>query len=92
MANWTITATTIYCDSVEDEVTLIIKNDGTVQCTGYSRYSKPTGEIVSLMKIKSKQAGKQLECEGLECSRITQYFDKLMAEEGGESRRGIGSE
>jgi hypothetical protein len=92
MANWTITATTIYCDSVEDEVTLIVKNDGTVQCTGYNRYNKPTGETARLMKIKSKQAGKQLVCEGLECSRVTRYLNKLLAEEGESTGRNSGGE
>ena len=92
MANWAITATTIYCDSVEDEVTLIVKKDGTVQCTGYNRYSKPTKETARLMKIKSKQAGKQLVCEGLECSRITLYLERLLAEEGEETGRGTGGE
>ena len=92
MANWTITATTIYCDSVEDEVTFIVKSDGTVQCTGYNRYNKPTGETARLMKIKSKQAGKQLVCEGLECSRVIQYRDRLMAGEGEDIGRNSGSE
>ena len=87
MANWAITATTIYCDSVEDEVTLMVKSDGTIQCTGYNRYIKPTGETARLMKIKSKQSGRQLVCEGLECSRVTQYRDRLMAGEGESTGR-----
>ena len=92
MADWTITATTIYCDGVEDEVTLIVKSDGTVQCTGYNRYGRPAGETARQMKIMSRQAGKQLECEGLECSRIALYLDKLRAEEGGESGKDTGVE
>jgi hypothetical protein len=92
MANWTITATTIYCDSVEDEVTLIVNRDGQVQCTGYKRYYNPTRETARLMKTKSKQAGKQLACEGLGCYRVTQYRNKLMAEEGGETGRSAGGE
>jgi hypothetical protein len=92
MTNWMITATTIYCDSVEDEVTLMVKSDGTVQCTGYNRYSKPTRETTRLMKIKSKQADKKLVCEGLECSRVTQYRDRLMAGEGEGTGRSSGSE
>jgi hypothetical protein len=92
MANWTITATTIYCDSVDDEVTLIANRDGIVQCTGYSRYSKPTGETARLMKIKNRQAGKQLACEGLECSRVTKYRNKLLTEEGEDTGRSTNGE
>ena len=92
MVNWTITATTIYCDSVEDEVTFIANRDGQLQCTGYKRYFKPGRETARLMKIKSKQAGKKIVCEGLECSRVTQYRSKLISEKGGKTGRSAGGE
>lgn len=34
MVNWQITAKTIYCDIVRDEVTIMVKKDWSVQCTG----------------------------------------------------------
>lgn len=34
MTDWQITAKTIYCDSVQEEVTIIVKKDWSVQCTG----------------------------------------------------------
>lgn len=88
MTNWVITATTIYCDAIGDEVTLMVYKDGTSECTGYKKYGKPDKETAKLIKIKSKQLGKQLGCEGLECHRVTQYRDRLLAEESrGRERR-----
>ena len=79
MANWLMTATTIYCDAISDEVTLIGKKDGTSKCTGYTKYGKPDKETAKSLKAKSQQSGKQLRCEGLDCHRVTQYKDKLLA-------------
>ena len=81
MANWGMTATTIYCDAILDEVTLIVNKDGISQCTGCKKFSKPTRATAKLIKINSKQSGKQLRCEGPECHRLIQYRDKLFAEE-----------
>lgn len=91
MADWMITATTIYCDAVDDEVTLIAHRDGVLKCTGYDRYSKADKETVKSIKIRSKQLGKQLECEGLACQRVTQYRDKLFTE-GAGAKGSIGHE
>ena len=81
MINWQVTATTIYCDAVDDEVTLMIYKDGTKKCTGYVKYGEPSKETTSMVKSKSKQLNRKLECEGLECPQITQYRDKLFSEE-----------
>ena len=48
MVNWQITATTIYCDAVDDEVTLLVYTDRSVRCTGYKKYGEPSQEIVEL--------------------------------------------
>ncbi len=87
MVKWVITATTIYCDAVDDEVTLMVYKDGTAKCTGYKKYGKPDKEAARLLKTKSKRSGKQLECAGPECHRLTQYRDKLMAGEDEEKRQ-----
>ena len=44
MVNWIVTATTIYCDAVADEVTVIVDKDGVLKCTGYTKYYKPDKE------------------------------------------------
>jgi len=79
MADWVMTATTIYCDAIDDEVTLIVHRDGTSKCTGYKKYSKPDKETAKLIKTRSQQSGKKLGCAEPVCSRLTQYRDKLLA-------------
>ena len=82
MANWQMTATTIYCDAVDDEVTLLVYKDWSIKCTGYSKYGKPGSE--NILREKSKQLKRRLECEGMECYRVLQYKEKLSAEEAKE--------
>jgi hypothetical protein len=81
MSDWRITATTIYCDAVDDEVTLIVSRDGTVRCTGYQKYHKPDKETAKALNKKGQRLGKQLGCTNAECHRVTQYRDSLLAEE-----------
>ena len=83
MANWQLTATTIYCDAVDDEVTILVYKDRSVQCTGYRKY----GDSNMLAKKQGKQLKRQAKCEGLECSRVIKYKDKLFVE---ETKRGAG--
>ena len=78
MVDWEITATTIFCEAVDDEVTLIVTHDGNVKCTGQQKYTKPGNETARTMKKKSQQPGKKLACEGVECARVTQYRDGLL--------------
>ncbi|MBN2240705.1 MAG: hypothetical protein JW712_13100 [Dehalococcoidales bacterium] len=70
MTNWQITAKTIYCDSLQDEVTIIIKKDWSVQCTGYIEFTN-----------SGTQSRKNITCEGPECSRVLQYKQQLEQEE-----------
>ena len=88
MVNWQVTATTIYCDAVDDEVTLLVYKDWSVKCTGHRKYGEPSKEILNLLKRKNKQLKRQLECEGSECCRVIQYKEKLFAEESKEEFSG----
>ena len=81
MVNWQETATTIYCDAVDDEVTLMVYKDWSAKCSSYIKYHKPGKEILNLLKKKSKQLQRHLECTGPECPRVIQYREKLRAEE-----------
>lgn len=81
MVNWQVTATTIYCDAVDDEVTVLVYQDFSTKCTGYTKYSEPAKEITNLLRKKSKQLGRRLECEGPECHRVIQYKEKLVTDE-----------
>jgi len=81
MVSWKITATTIYCDAVDDEVTVLVYKDFSTKCTGYQKYHKPSKELAKLLRKKSKHLGRQLACPGLECPRVIQYKEKLLSEE-----------
>jgi hypothetical protein len=78
MADWQITATTIYCEDVDDEVTLLIYGDGTSKCTGQPKYALPDKDTAKAMKKKNRQSGKQLSCKGTECQRVTAYRKKWL--------------
>jgi len=83
MVDWQVTATTIYCDAVDDDVTIMVYKDWTTRCTGYKKYvDNLTKEVVTMLKKKGKRLGRQLGCEGPLDHRVTDYRDKLIAEEG----------
>ena len=80
--DWQVTATTIYCDAVDEDVTILVNKDWSTKCTGYRKYiENPTKDILNTLKKRAKEASKNLACEGPEDSRVTDYRDKLKAEE-----------
>jgi len=83
--DWQVTEITIYCDAVDDEVTVQVHGDLSTRCTGYHRYSKAGQDAARLLKAKSKRLGRQLGCTGPECDRVTQYRKSLLSQEAGKS-------
>ena len=81
MVDWEVTANTIYCDMVDDEVTVLVYKDFSTKCTGYSKYGETSKEMLGLLSRKSKQLGRRLECAGSKCGYVIQYKEKLLAEE-----------
>lgn len=81
MADWQVTAATIYCDDVDDEVTVIVQRDGLARCVGFARYGEPDKNTAELLKQKSRRLDRQLKCTGPECHRVVQYRERLFAEE-----------
>lgn len=81
MPNWTITATTIYCEAVDDEVTILVHGDRTFRCVAHSKYGQPAKEVAGVLKRKGKRLKRELKCEGATCCRAQQYRDRLMQEE-----------
>ena len=80
--DWQVTATTTYCDAVDEDVTLMVYKDRSAKCVGYKKYRESiTKETAKVMKKKGKKLGRELRCEGPECSRLIEYKDKLFAEE-----------
>lgn len=53
MADWKVTATTICCDAVDDDATVIVYQDWITRCTGCrKRISDPDKEAAKLLKAK----------------------------------------
>ncbi|MBI4285060.1 MAG: hypothetical protein HY670_04050 [Chloroflexi bacterium] len=72
MTDWQITATTIYCAAVHDEVTLMVFRDWSTKCTGHKKY---------VGKASGRNSRNHVHCIGLECQHIVEYRAKLQAEE-----------
>lgn len=80
MVDWQVTATTIHCDAVDEEVTILVHKDWTVNCTGLQKYTGSREEQLNLVK-KSLRLRRLLECQGLGCDRVTHYKRNLVVEE-----------
>ena len=77
MTDWQVTATTIYCDAVDDEVTILVYKDSSIRCTGYKKYvENPDKETAQMLKKKGKRLGRNLKCEGPQDYRVTSYRDR----------------
>ena len=82
MTDWQVTATTIYCDAVDNDVTLIVDKDWNVRCIGYTRYmTNLDKETCRTLKQKSRRLGRDLKCEGPQDFRVTDYRNRLIAQE-----------
>ena len=82
MGDWKVTATTIYCDAVEDDVTIMVYKDWSTTCTGYKKYGESLSqETAKMLKRKAKRLGRNLRCEGPLDHRVTDYRDMLIAQE-----------
>ncbi|HXX59624.1 MAG TPA: hypothetical protein VEI27_02990 [Dehalococcoidales bacterium] len=69
--DWQVTATTVYCASVDAEVTLLVSPDWSVKCTGLEN-----------ARTRKSGAGKKTgDCKGIDCSVVTAYLNKLKSEE-----------
>ncbi len=79
-ASWQLTATTINCDVIDDEATIIVYKDWSVKCTGYAKYTS-SSKARGVIRKKSLSSGRRLECLGPECPKVLQYREKLLSEE-----------
>ena len=70
--DWEITATTVYCEAVDDEVTLMVFADGTAKCTGRQKYTQPN------KKTKRSTQTKNRECVEVNCSTLNRYRESLL--------------
>ena len=84
-ASWQVTATTIECDMVNDQVTIMVYRDWSCRCTWWARYKKVAGEDAR-RKFDKDIKKKILNCQGPECRYVTGYRDKLINEESAAKR------
>lgn len=84
MVDWQLTATTIYCKEIGNEVTILVHSDGKIACTGYDRHHTPD-RPASSSSGRSRSVETTNECPGLTCPNATGYRDRLFAEEKGKS-------
>ena len=91
MVDWQVTAITIECRAVAEEVTIVVKNDWSAQCSGFGKYAASRKASIELTK-RSLNMRRVLECKGIQCPQITAYIQKVQSEEstkiipGGENK------
>jgi len=91
MVDWKVTANSINCQAVAEEVTIIVNRDWSVKCSGCDKL-KTSRQAQLRMIERSMNLRRSLECRGLQCDRITEYIRKLKSEEplkpvpGGENK------
>jgi hypothetical protein len=79
VTEWRLTAKTVYCDAVDDDVTIMVYKDWNTKCTGYKNYGEGLNQkTAQLLKKKAKRLGRNLECEGPQDPRVTDYRDKII--------------
>ncbi len=82
MIDWQVTATTIHCDAIDDDVTIVVHKDWTTVCTGYGKYVENLNtQTAGIVRKKEKISGKPLRCEGPMDYRVMNYRNKLASEE-----------
>jgi hypothetical protein len=81
MTSWQITAKTILCEAVDDEVTVLVYKNGSIRCTGSRKYNQPSDVTMNVIKKKTRRLKRPVKCEGDPCSRVMEYKNKILAEE-----------
>lgn len=80
MVDWQITTTTFICNTIAEEVTVLVYPDWKVRCTGREKYKKNRQAEMELLK-RSLNLRRTLDCNGLDCPSIIEYKLKLQDEE-----------
>ncbi len=75
MVNWQVTAATLRCDVIGEEITLLVYKDWSVKCTAYSKFTAA--------RDKARRDGSSQRCEGTQCKIASDYVKKLQSEEDG---------
>jgi hypothetical protein len=76
MVNWQVTAATLRCDVIGEEVTLLVHKDWSVKCTAYSK--------IAATRKKALKNDSSQPCEGTQCKIASDYVKRLQSEEDRE--------
>jgi len=86
MVDWKVTATTIYCDAVDANVTIMVYKDRSAKCAGYGKFGEGfTKDRPNILKKKRRRLDRKLRCEGPECSRVIMFRDEVFAKENAKN-------
>jgi len=80
MTDWQITAKTIFCEAVDDEVTVLVQKSGAARCTGCRKYDHPNDITRRLVQQKTRKLKRAIKCEGEDCPRVTGYKKQIESE------------
>lgn len=72
---WKVTATTLYCEAIGDDVTIMLYKDGTIKCTGSAVAGNGAQARARRMKDKSKALGRELACLSPQPCAMTSCFE-----------------
>jgi hypothetical protein len=65
MTDWQLTATTIYCNAVQDEVTIFVHRDGSLGCTGFNQNHQESNQKIGVKPTDSANTVIKKGCIGL---------------------------
>ena len=61
MVDWKVTATTIYCDAVDANVTIMVYKDQSTKCVGYRKFGEGlTKDRAKILEKKGRRLGRKL--------------------------------
>jgi hypothetical protein len=81
---WQVTAATVYCDIVNDYVTIMVYGDWSSKCTWFNTNKDLTTKHPKQKNSKDIKDGVK-KCQGPDCKHIKGYRDKLILEEIGKA-------
>ena len=80
MSDWQVTAATIHCEAVADDVTIIVYPDWSTKCSGLVKYTSDRDASIALVK-RSLKLRQSLDCLEAGCTYISEYVARLRSEE-----------
>jgi hypothetical protein len=80
-AKWQTCVRTIKCDTIDEYVSLMVKNDWTAHCTWYRQFKDLDSKSLKRARPNRETRKKMELCQGPGCSYIANYRDQLIGEE-----------